>query len=92
MATEFVRPVTIAPGANHVAVEEFWGFTVKEDASAAAEWVFRIVGATDTIVWYLQLSADQSASIMFPKGIRTPGGVYVEEVTGSATGVLFTNA
>ena len=78
-------------GANHSSVEQWDGFSVKEDASAAASIEFRKAVVGGQVLWYLELAADESASIMFPKSISAEGGVYVKEVAGSITGVLFSD-
>ena len=83
-----LKPQTITPGSNHTTVEQFWGFSVEEDAGATSFWRFRVAVAGGDVVWHLRLAANQSASIVFPESILTDGGCYVEEVSGSATGTL----
>lgn len=83
------RVQAITPGSNHASVEQLGGFSIEEDSSAAAQVVLRKGSVSGTIFWHLNLTADQSASIMFPRPIATEGGVYVQEVSGSIAGVLF---
>ncbi len=84
-----VIAVPLVPDANHVQVEAFQGFTIKEDASAVATLEFRLVIAGGVVVWYLNMLADETVSIMFPEPILSTGGIYVNEATGSVTGTLF---
>ena len=81
----------ITPGANHATVLHWRGFSVKEDAAAAAVIEFRSLAVDGTVLWYLNLASGESASIMFPQHIVSQGGVYVKEVSGSITGSLLSD-
>ena len=83
-----MKPTTITPDSNHAGVDVLWGFSIQEDSSAAAVIELRKAAVDGAVVWYLNLAADESASIVFPKPIPTEGGVYVKEVSGSVTGLL----
>lgn len=84
-----MQALAITPDSLHSQVTNLRGFTIHEDSSAAAEVKIRDASATGTIIWFLQLAADESASIVFGESLRAPGGVYVEEVSGSVEGSLF---
>lgn len=84
-------PKDITPGANHATVVQFDGFSIQEDASAAAVIEFRKAVVGGQVIAYLNLAADETATIVFPKSISAEGGVYVKEVSGSVTGVLFSD-
>jgi len=84
-----MKPVTITPDSNHATVDSWWGFSVKEDSGSAATVEFRKAAVDGTVVWYLNLAAGESASIMFPSAVAMEGGVYVNELTGSVSGILF---
>jgi len=83
------RPQTITPNANHSAVETLKGFSIAEDAGAAATLRLRKAAVGGQIVAYLNLTAGQSANLEYVTGVSYEGGVYVEEVTGSVSGVLY---
>lgn len=87
------KAVAITPDSNHSGVPRLAGFSIREDSSAAAHIRLRRNGVVGgDIIWELALAADESASIIFPKNesIHCGAGCYVEEVSGSVTGVLFT--
>lgn len=80
---------TITVDSNHSGVEEFAGFSVAEDSSAVAYVRFRKAAVGGQILAHLHLGADQSGTIVFGRILTAEGGVYVEEVTGSVAGVLY---
>ena len=82
---------TITVNANHTAVERLLGFSVQEDSSAAAVVELREAVVGGTVVTYLNLAADETATIVFSKPVylEFPGGCYVKEVSGSVSGVLY---
>lgn len=84
-------PVNITADTNHSEVERLQGFSVHESAGtpAAAEVVLRKASVSGAILFYIDLNANESASLVFPRGISTEGGTYVEVVSGTITGVLF---
>ncbi len=86
-----LEPVTITGDANHATVERLAGFSLKEDASAAAFIRLRVATVSGQIVWEQSFGAGESRSIVFDKNdfVSTPGGVYVQEASGSVEGVLF---
>lgn len=84
--------VTITPDSAHSGVQRLAGFSIREDSGASAHVRLRRHSVSGQIIWELALAANESASIMFPKNetIHCGGdGCYVEEVSGSVTGVLF---
>ncbi len=89
MAT--VHAVTITPDAAHVGVERFCGFSVRDDNSAAVVIQFRATNGSGQILAHVALGADQSANWRLPADdyIEAPGGVFVNEVSGSFEGVLY---
>jgi len=84
-----MEAVAATPGTVNDTVTRWKGFSVQEDASAAAVWEFREGTVTGQVLVYLSLTADQSATIFFPESVSAEDGVYVKEVSGSATGVLY---
>lgn len=80
---------TITPDSNHTAVENFAGFNLREDNSAAATINFREVDGSGQVLLTVNLAADESVAFVSPENIQVEGGVYVEEVAGSVTGVLY---
>jgi len=91
MSLPIVNAVTAVVATSATAVTRFIGFSVFEDAGAAAQWTLSLGGgATNQDLIRLRLAANESATVMFPLPISTPEGVYVTEDSGSITGVLFT--
>ncbi len=86
-----MNPVAATPGTVNATVTGLQGWSVQEDAAAACIWEFRKASVTGAVVFYLNLAAGESASIVFPKSVSFEGGVYVKEVSGSATGILLSN-
>ena len=84
-------PTTITGGgANHTGVTRFCGFSFYEDASAAALIIIRKATVGGQILFTIPLAADAGATLVFPSDfISTEGGVYVQESSGSVTGVLY---
>lgn len=53
---------------------------------------FRNGTATGDMLWPLNLAADEAAGILLPSGddaIESPAGVYVEVVSGTIVGTLY---
>lgn len=86
-----VHAVDISPDAAHAGVERFCGFSIRDDSSAACVVQFRATDGSGQILWHLALAADESASVIWPAKdyLEAPGGVFVNEVSGSIEGVLF---
>ena len=86
-----MRVQAITPDSNHSAVEKLKGFSIQEDAGAAASVILKKAASGGDAIWYLNLAADETASIVFGEDeyLSAEGGVYVDEVSGSVTGVLF---
>ncbi len=86
-----VHAVTVTPDANHAGVERFCGFSFRDDSTAACVVQFRAGSVGGQILWHLALAADESASIKWSGDdiLEAPGGVYVNEVSGSIEGVIF---
>jgi hypothetical protein len=82
---------TVTVNALHTAVQRCYGFSFQEDSSGAAVVEFRALSATGQIVAYLNLAADETATIVLPKAVywEFPGGLWVKEVSGSVAGVLY---
>ena len=85
-----MRTKTVVPNALHTETDRVFGFSFQEDASAAAEIELRAGSITGQIVVYLNLAADETATIVLPKAVfyEFPGTCYVKEVTGSVSSVL----
>jgi len=83
-----MNPTTITPDSNHSAVDNFKGYSIYEDAGAPALVIFRKAAVGGQIIWVQALAANGSASVLLPN-IPAEGGVYVQESTGSVTGVLY---
>ena len=79
----------ITVNSNHAAIDVLEGFSIQEDAAAAAVVELRKAVVGGQVIVYLNLAASETATIQFPKGIPCEGGVYVKEVSGSVTGVLY---
>ena len=84
-----VQASTITPGSNHSAVVRFAGFSIREDASAAAVIEFRKLSVTGQVLFIVALASGESVSIVLSESMSSEGGVYVKEVSGSIEGVLF---
>lgn len=87
-----MRPTRIAAGSNHPAIAVWRGFAIRESAGAAAVVNFRNGTATGDMLWPLNLAADEAAGILLPSGddaIESPAGVYVEVVSGTIVGTLY---
>lgn len=82
-------PIDITEDANHTGADRLIGFAIKETGSAAAVIELRKLNVTGQVIWPINLAADQSAGIFFPKAIASEGGVYVKVVSGAISGVLF---
>ena len=86
-----VHAVTITADAAHAGVERFCGFSIRDDSSAACVVQFRATDGSGQILLHLALAADESATLRLPADsyIEAPGGVYVNEVSGSIEGILY---
>ncbi len=87
-----ILPQTITGGGvNHTAVQRLAGFSLKEDASATAFVRLRAGSVSGQILFEISFAADESASIVFPKGVflSAAGGTFLQEASGSVEGVLF---
>ena len=78
--------ITIVPNSLHT-LNGLWGFSIKEDAGAAAVIRFRLNGSGGQLVATVGLSSNESAMIIFPRPVS--GDIYVEEASGSIEGVLY---
>ena len=81
----------ITADANHADVETCFGFSIREDSSAAAEVLLKAGSSGGAVIVHLNLAADETATIVLPKAVfyEFPGGCYVDEVSGSVAGVLY---
>ena len=82
----------ITVGTTHSNVERCFGFDIYEDTGTAAAVVeLREGSVTGKVVKYLPLAIGESAFVVFDKPIYLafPGGCWVQEVSGSVTGVLY---
>ena len=86
-----VHAVTIVPDAAHAGVERFCGFSMRNDTSAATVVQFRATNGSGQVLAFVALAADESATLRLPADdyIEAPGGVYVNEVSGSIEGILY---
>lgn len=82
-------PVNITPNSNHSSVERLGGFSFYEDAGAAALIILRKATVGGQIIATIPLAADEGVTYEFAEGVNAEGGVYVQESTGSITGVLY---
>lgn len=85
------RPQTITANANHAGVTRLAGWSIKEAAGSPAVATVRLrdgaVGGQ--ILFDIELAANESSNIMFPRSLRTEAGVYVEQVAGTISGTLW---
>ncbi len=79
---------TITPDSNHSGLTTLEFVSIYEDAGATAKVNFRKAGASGTIVFTLVFAANECINIEFFRPRTFEGGVYVEEVSGSITGVM----
>lgn len=84
-----MQPYDITPDANHAGVDRLSGFSIEEDSGSAAVIQLRKATVSGQVIVYLRLAAGQSANIQYPDPIAAEGGVFVKEVSGSVTGVLY---
>ena len=82
-------PTTVTPDSNHSGVDRLLGFCINEDSGAVAQFRLRKASASGQIIVDLYLTANGNAMIFFPKAVSSEGGVYVQEVSGSVSGVLY---
>ncbi len=83
-------PIAVTVDTNHTAVPRLAGFSFYEDAGAAAYVRLRRESVTGDIIAHIMFAADESATLSYGKGaeVYCGSGCYVEEVSGSVTGVL----
>ena len=79
---------TITPDSNHTGVERLRGFSFYEDAGATALVIIREAAVGGQILFTVPLTANAGATLVLPEGIDCEGGTYVQESSGSITGVL----
>lgn len=86
-----MQVVDITEDANHSDVEQFRGFSVRESATIGADATvrFRKESVSGQVIVYLELEANQSATITFKEAITAEGGTYVEVVSGEVEGILY---
>ena len=65
--------------------------SIKEDAGAAAVIELRKKTVTGQVVVYINFAADETVTFELARDLAFEGGVYVKEVSGSITGVLWGN-
>lgn len=88
-----MSPTTITANSNHSGVARFRGFSVRESAvtPAAAAVNFRKLSAGGQIIFVLELNSNESSTLVLGRDMMIPseGGVYVEVVSGTVSGVIF---
>lgn len=84
-----MRTFTITPDANHAGIDRIGGFSIEEDAGSTASIVIRKGSVSGQPVFFINLAANETATLVLDKTMPCEGGAYVEEVSGSITGVLF---
>lgn len=84
-----MQPTNITPGSNHSGVTRLGGFSMYEDSTATAVIALRKGSVSGQVIAYIPLTAGQGATLQFDVPISSEGGVYVQEVSGSITGVLY---
>ena len=84
-------PIDITANSNHATVDRLHGFSIRESAGAAAsaEVNLRKATAGGQILYVLELAANESATLMLPEAVSAEGGVYVQVVSGTISGVLW---
>lgn len=82
-------PVDITPDSNHSGVERLGGFSIYEDSGGSALIIFRKASVSGQILAVVPLAANAGATIQFDVPLTSEGGVYVQESSGSITGVLY---
>lgn len=82
---------TITENTTHSNVERCFGFSIEEDSGSTAAIELREGAVGGKVVLYLNLAANETATIVFAKPIYLafPGGCYVKEASGSIAGVLY---
>ena len=85
-----MQPQTITVDSNHTGVTRLCGFSIQEDSSAAAVVEIRKGAIGGQVLFYLNLAADESATLVFPGAyITCEDGCYIKEVSGSVAGTLY---
>ena len=83
-----ISQVDITPGSNHSGVTRLAGFSFYEDGASTALIHLRKGSVSGQILFSIPLTASAGATLMLPEHIVCEDGVYVQEASGSITGVL----
>ncbi len=79
----------ITPDSNHASADRVTGFSIAEDASAAAKVKLRAGAVDGPVKFFINFAADESVNAVFEEApVAFEGGCYVEEVSGSVEGSL----
>ncbi len=86
-----MQATTIVPDSTHTGVQIVYGFSIEEDSGSTAAVELRAGGASGKIIVFLNLAANETATIVLPKAVywEFVGDVHVKEVSGSIKGVLY---
>ena len=86
-----VHSVTITPDAAHAGVERFCGFSIRDDAAGACVIQFRAGTVGGQVLAFVALASGESKLVKWSGDdiLEAPGGVFVNEVSGSIEGVLY---
>lgn len=84
------RPISGSSQALETSEVTYYGFTFRETAGATAVVRIRSGGViTGDILETVSLAASESTSdLLAPQGLRCPGGLYVEIVSGTVEGAV----
>ena len=86
-----VHAVDITPDAPHVGVERFCGFSIRDDSAGACVIQFRAGTVGGQVLAFVALASGESKIEKWDADhyLEAPGGVFVNEVSGSIEGVLY---
>lgn len=88
------RAVTFNANSNHTTVPRLSGWSIRESAAIAGPAVVNLRHASGTgqILEVIELAASQSLTVSYGQGAwkESSGGTYVEVVSGTVQGVIFT--
>jgi len=84
-----MQPQVVTIAANHSAVERLKGWSFYEDAASTAYIRLRRAAVGGDILAHIKFASGESVQFEYDEDLISDGGVYVEEVSGSVTGVLY---
>ncbi len=86
-----MQVIDITVDTNHAAAENFVGFSIHESdgTPAVAAVTLRKAAVDGQILAHIELAANESATLVFPRILSAEDGVYVQVVDGTISGVLY---